>query len=165
MKSKKIYTAGAILLLTGLYIAIFCFSAEDAEESSNLSRKVTEFILRIYYRSIGNTGSGAQGGEYVVVWNYALEKVIRKLAHFTEYLCMGFLSYSIVVLWYKPLWKGRFLVLLQIFISAGLDEFHQYFVPGRYASVKDVMIDTAGGAAGIFLIMMLRKIKQAFDYG
>ena len=73
---------------------------------------------------------------------------------------MGLLSYSIVVLWYKPLWRGRFFVLLQLVISAGMDEFHQYFIPGRFASFKDVLIDTAGGIAGILVIIILCKIRE-----
>lgn len=158
MKSKKIYTAVAVMLLIGLYITIFWFSAEDGEESSALSRKVTETILRIYYRMTAGTGSG--GGGVMAAWNDALEGIIRKLAHFAEYLCMGFLSYSIVILWYKPVWKGRLLVLLQLLLSAGADEFHQYFIPGRFASFKDVLIDTAGGIVGILLMIALHKIRK-----
>ncbi|NBJ92180.1 VanZ family protein [Parablautia muri] len=160
MKVKKIYTVVVMILLIGLYIAIFRFSAQDAEESSNLSRKVTEIILQVYYRLIGSTRGGAGDSGAVEIWDYALENVIRKTAHFTEYMCMGFLSYSVVVLWYKPLWKGRILVFLQLLISAGLDELHQYFVPGRWASIKDVVIDTAGGAVGILLMIIFDKIRK-----
>lgn len=158
LKKKKIYTAVAVLLLICLYIIIFCFSAAEGEESSALSRRVTEVILRFYYKITGGAGSGA--GNAAAVWDSSLEGIIRKLAHFMEYMCMGLLSYSIVVLWYKPLWKGRFLVLLQLVISAGMDEFHQYFIPGRYASVKDVLIDTAGGIAGILVIVIWYKLKR-----
>lgn len=160
MKVKKIYTVVAIILLISLYIVIFRFSAQDAEESSELSRKVTEMVLQIYYRLIGNTWGGGGYSEAGEVWDYALENMIRKSAHFTEYMCIGFLSYSVVILWYKPLWKGRLLVLVQLLVSAGLDELHQYFVPGRWASMKDVMIDTAGGAVGILLMITFDKIRK-----
>ena len=148
MKRKKIYTVIAISLLIVLYIAIFCFSAEDGENSSDLSNKVTENIMRIYYKMRGN-GSGGGVVEGAVL---PLEGLIRKLAHFLEYMCVGFLSYSLVVLWHKPARMGSLAVVLQLLVSAGLDEFHQFFIPGRYASMKDVMIDVAGGITGILLI-------------
>ncbi len=163
MKVKKIYTVTAIILLALLYIVIFCFSAEDAQKSSSVSVRVTEMLLNIYYKITGgSTGIGSTGGEEVADAIPILEGLVRKLAHFTEYMCMGFLSYSIVVLWYRPLWKGWLFVLVQVFLSAGIDEIHQYFIPGRYASFKDVMIDTAGGIAGMLFLLACWGIGKLF---
>ena len=161
-KRKISYTVIAVVLLVVLYSMIFYLSAEDAESSSVVSSKVTEFIFHIYYKI---TGGG--GGEAVTepVALLPLEALIRKLAHFLEYMCVGLLSYSLVVLWSKPAKLGSLLVILQLVISAGLDEFHQSFVPGRYASVKDVVIDTAGGIAGIFMIMIGTKIRNCWRKG
>lgn len=155
LKTKKIYTIIAIILLVLLYVVIFCFSAEDAQKSSSVSVRVTEILLNIYYKITGgSTGGAGIGGEEAADAIPILEGFVRKLAHFTEYMCMGFLSYSIVVLWYRPLWKGWLFVLVQVFLSAGIDEIHQYFIPGRYASFKDVMIDTAGGIAGMMFLLV-----------
>ena len=83
------------------------------------------------------------------------EAVIRKLAHFTEYMLVGLLSLWIWLLWKaKRLRCGAF-VMVQLMISASLDEFHQYFVPGRYASIRDVLIDTAGGLTGMLLVFLV----------
>lgn len=142
----------AVILLIALYIVIFCFSAEDAESSSKASVTVTKALLKGYY---GIWGGGAKVLPEMVL---LLEGIVRKAAHFTEYLCMGLLSYSIVNIWYQPVWRGRFLVVLQLIISAGLDELHQYFIPGRYAAFKDVMIDTAGGVTGIILFIIFKNI-------
>ena len=152
MRLKKIYTAAAVILLTALYIVIFFFSAEDGESSSRASAAVTEALLKGYYGIVG----GNKKALPEMVW--LLEGIVRKTAHFTEYLCMGLLSYSIVNLWYRPLWRGRLLVGLQIVISASLDEFHQYFIPGRNAAFKDVMIDTAGGLTVILLFLLFKNI-------
>jgi hypothetical protein len=38
-----------------------------------------------------------------------------------------------------------------------LDEWHQSFVPGRYASFTDVMIDVAGAVLGIWLAACIRS--------
>lgn len=160
LKKKKLYTIVAVILLAAMYLVIFKFSSENAEESSDISRRIAAFIYKVYYKLTGS------GGTAVVIEGYQefpLENVIRKMAHFTEYLCVGFLSYGIVYMWYRPKWKGRGLVLLQVFLSGVLDELHQYFVPGRYASIKDVLLDTAGGAAGIFLLTVLcfgLKVKK-----
>ena len=148
MKAKKIYTATAIVLLIGLYIVIFSFSAEDGEQSSAVSAKVTEALVRGYFGLIGkDKGSIAK---MVLL----LEGIVRKAAHFLEYMCMGFLSYSVLHLWRGASKKGFLAVLLQVLVSAALDEFHQYFIPGRCASFKDVLIDTAGGIAGILVILL-----------
>ena len=149
MTGKKCYTVIAILLLFLLYIMIFFLSAEDAERSSDISTKVTKVLLQIYGRIKGSSGGQQTAGDMVS----SAEGIVRKLAHFSEYACMGFLSYSIVVMWYGTRWRGRLIVILQLLISAGADEFHQYFVPGRNASIKDVLIDTAGGITGMLVIL------------
>lgn len=147
----------AVTLLILLYIVIFCFSAQDAESSSAASTRITKAILHVYYQMGG--GGSREGAAIDAV--LPLEGIIRKLAHFTEYMCVGFLSYSLMVLWYKPMWRGSLVVIAQLFLSAGLDEFHQHFIPGRYASPWDVLIDVAGGAMGMLIMaagMMIGKL-------
>ena len=139
-------------MLIALYIVIFCFSAEDGESSSRASAAVTKALLKGYYGIVG--GNKKALPEMVLL----LEGFVRKAAHFTEYLCMGLLSCSIVDLWYRPVRRGRLLVGLQILVSASLDEFHQYFIPGRNAAFKDVLIDTAGGVTGILLFLLFKNI-------
>ena len=144
-------TAVLIVLLFLIYVMIFNFSAENA--TASVSQKVTRWLLQIYYKLQGNTG-----GLSVVIPAGEVdeaEAVIRKLAHFTEYMLVGLLS-----LWIWLLWKAKRLrccafVLVQLVISASLDEFHQYFVPGRYASIRDVLIDTAGGLTGMLLVFLV----------
>ena len=151
LKAKKIYTMVAFVMLIALYIVIFRFSAEDGEQSSDVSTRVTEALLKGYYGLLGKSGEVTT--ELVLL----LEGVVRKLAHFLEYMAMGFLSYSIVVTWRNISKKGTLAVTLQVFISAALDECHQYFIPGRCAALKDVFIDTAGGITGILVIILFTK--------
>lgn len=148
IKWKKLYTIIALSLLILLYIMIFFLSSENGDQSSDISMRVTRAFWRIYYKIAG-------GGEGPVV-EYTVsstEGFIRKLAHFIEYAGVGFLSYSIVVTWYGTVRKGQLLVVIQLFVSAGLDEIHQYFVPGRNAAFTDVLLDTAGGIAGMGIIL------------
>ena len=136
------------MLLAVLYGMIFFFSAEDGTRSSAVSARVTKALVSGYCGLMG------KGAETVAEMGMLLEGIVRKLAHFLEYMCVGLLSFSIVALWRGVSRRGALAVLLQVFISAALDELHQYFVPGRWASFKDVLIDTAGGLAGILVIVL-----------
>jgi len=156
LKKKKIVTALLFLCLVLVYVMIFCFSAETAEESSALSRRVMDFLVELYYKLAGG------GGEPVIIDPDAvpLEHMIRKAAHFTEYMAVGFLSFWIVALWGKSLFREVGIVTVQVAISGALDELHQYFIPGRYASLKDVLIDTIGGIAGVAVVLLVMLCKR-----
>ena len=85
------------------------------------------------------------------------EHPIRKIAHFAEYACMGVLVYSV---WRPWMERGRrlfLLVLIWVFVSAAADEIHQLFVPGRWGSPADVLLDTCGGAFGVLLCVFAEK--------
>jgi VanZ family protein len=78
----------------------------------------------------------------------AAHQVIRKMAHFTEYLILSVLLYR--ALRGERRWNAR--AAGMAFVLAGLyavsDEFHQWFVPGRTAAATDCLIDVSGAAAG-----------------
>lgn len=158
LKKKIILTVIAGILLLFCYYMIFMFSADNAEESTGISRKVTDMLMRAYYKVFGGSNTPVvPAGEYV---GLAYEDAVRKLAHFVEYMAVGFLSFGICVMWISAWKKGACIVVMQLILSAALDEFHQYFVPGRYASLKDVLIDTAGGIMGIIVILCTKGIKR-----
>ena len=159
MKRKKVYTIIAVLLLVTLYVMIFCFSAEDGEHSSLISTKVTKTLLKVYYAF---TGSNRTGEHIPIDIVFPIEGIIRKVAHFMEYMCVGFLSYGIALMWCSHRFNGSLLIVLQLIVSAGLDESHQYFIPGRNASVKDVLIDVMGGITGMIVIYSAGRIRKKF---
>ena len=136
---------------------IFALSADPGEESSNISRAVTGWLWHLYYSVFQGEGSR----EFVGMAVDSTENIVRKTAHFAEYMAVGFLSYGTAVLWSRRLGKWFLTVLCQLFISGALDEFHQYWVPGRHASVRDVLIDTAGGLAGMVVILAVMKAAGA----
>ncbi|MFA7256165.1 MAG: VanZ family protein [Kiritimatiellales bacterium] len=83
-------------------------------------------------------------------------KLSDKLIHFAEYVIFAFL-------WGLALWRNRApgLPALLIFIISGLlfavsDEFHQSFVPGRDADVRDFLAD-AGGIITVILFFLIRR--------
>ncbi len=68
---------------------------------------------------------------------------------------MGVLVSLILSQWMKTGRKLYLLTLLWVSVSAAADEFHQFFVPGRYASFADVCLDSCGGAAGMLLCLWI----------
>jgi len=81
----------------------------------------------------------------------------RKCAHLTEYAVFALLLWRALR---KPvkndprpwLWREARLALLMVALYAASDEFHQCFVPTRTGLVSDVLVDTAGGAAGLLAL-------------
>lgn len=54
--------------------------------------------------------------------------------------------------------KACLLSVLICAVYAAGDELHQWFVPGRQASVIDILVDTAGAAAGILIYMIISRL-------
>ena len=76
--------------------------------------------------------------------------LLRKLAHFTEFTCLGLLLGWL----FAMLQKGKVLPFLCGVAAASLDETIQRFVPDRGPSVKDVCIDSCGVLTGIVLLYL-----------
>ena len=82
MRKKRIYTVAAVCLLVFLYMMIFLLSSDVAEDSSMKSSAVTELLLKIW--SFFQNSDGTPTTEIVVdLFPLALEKIVRKLAHFS----------------------------------------------------------------------------------
>jgi VanZ family protein len=85
---------------------------------------------------------------------------VRKLAHFSEYFL---LAVSIAIPLYVYRVRGIWLVLIAGIICvafASSDEFHQLFVSGRGASVRDVLIDSSGSLVGIIFVRIFGYIAR-----
>lgn len=76
--------------------------------------------------------------------------LLRKLAHFTEFACLGALFAWLFGMLQKPV----VLALLSGFAAAGIDETIQRFVPDRGPSFTDVLIDTSGVLIGIIFLFL-----------
>ncbi|MBR2532140.1 MAG: VanZ family protein [Lachnospiraceae bacterium] len=88
--------------------------------------------------------------------------IVRKCAHFTEYLCLGVsLSWTVKDLAVRP---GRVSFALSPWIIgtvyAVTDELHQAFVPGRSCELRDVVIDSVGVAAGVLILSIVKKGRK-----
>lgn len=154
---KLLVTVPAAILLLLLYRIIFGFSAQDGEQSASLSLRISESCVEL----LNSLAGGRWSRQFVADLAVYFEHPLRKLAHFGEYAVLGILVYLIWCPWLK---RGRglyALVLLWVFASAACDEIHQLFVPGRWGSFADVCLDTAGGAFGMLLCLLItRKLER-----
>ncbi|MBV7277000.1 VanZ family protein [Clostridium sp. PL3] len=82
--------------------------------------------------------------------------IVRKAAHFTEYMILYILLFNALNESFK-LKKALILSLAIVFLYSCSDELHQYFIPGRTARVRDVIIDTCGGIFALLMLYLRRK--------
>ena len=150
-----------IILLIIMFFIIFNFSQQDGEKSSSVSRKVTIAVTE----NVKKIQELEKNRKEIVLQK--IEKVIRKLAHFSLYTIIGILSMSLMST-YDTEQKKKIGVSIMIgLIYAIFDEIHQSFISGRTAMITDVMIDTMGVVFGILLIIFLlkscRKLKEIVE--
>lgn len=112
---------------------IFLMSSFDATESTNQSNFIVNIITNIF--KIENIE--------------LLSFIIRKLAHFTEYLILGLLVANMFT---KNNINNLYLIsIILCIIYATSDEIHQLFVPGRACQLRDILIDSIGSITGVYL--------------
>ena len=130
------------ILLVILWMSfIFIMSSYDSNESSQQSGLIVGIITNIF--NISNTD--------------ILSHIIRKLAHFTEYLILGILVINMFTK--NNAKKSCLLSILLCIIYATSDEIHQIFTPGRACQIKDILIDSVGSITGVYLFKLLKKRK------
>jgi VanZ family protein len=89
-----------------------------------------------------------------------LHLFVRKTGHVVEYAILAILlaRATLAVAGIRAWWFASSLLLLAL--VAASDEFHQYFVHGREASIRDVLLDIAGGAAALVPIAICRQLGE-----
>lgn len=88
---------------------------------------------------------------------WTLNRIVRKLAHLTEFTILGSLLYTILrrYITYGTVIKTIGLGML----IASLDEFIQLFSPGRSSQISDILIDTVGVVIGILIVKLVHYIR------
>lgn len=155
-KNMKNYILVAALVIW--MCIIFAFSAQPAEESTDISMGVGMRISKIFV-------PGFEEWETIEQIEFAegIDFAVRKTAHFLEYMMLGILW--MLSLLTKP--DSRFSLKKSAWISAAAsalyaagDEFHQLFVEGRAGRWQDVCIDTAGAVTGILVVLMIIRLYR-----
>ncbi len=83
-----------------------------------------------------------------------LNDVLRKSAHLAEYAVLAILLYNFLKPVDNPFWSPKAAHWALVFSGcySMSDELHQYFVPGRNASLSDCLIDTTGALLGLWVL-------------
>ena len=77
------------------------------------------------------------------------DTLLRKAAHVTEYAILGALLVRAL--------RHELPALVVGIAYAATDELHQHFVRGRHPAARDVVIDAAGLAIGVFVYRRLLR--------
>lgn len=131
---------------------IFSFSNQKDIDSSKISDGFIDRTVVKIYKVFNENITKEKESEIIEKYTYP----IRKLAHYTLYFVLGILSF-LVVKDYSINKKLIIYSLLICFLYACSDEFHQLFVIGRSASIKDVIIDTFGSFCSISIFYIFNK--------
>lgn len=143
-KRKVIYWS----LLVGWMFFIFIMSNQPAKISDSQSLGVLKLFNELGIDINGTFGEFA---------NF----VVRKCAHFIEYMILAVFALNVLRLYYK-LKLAAIITMIFTFIYACSDEIHQLFVIGREGALRDVFIDTCGGIVLVAIRLIILRIK-GFD--
>lgn len=135
-----------------LYV-IFSFSGQQGDASSELSRGVTYKIVEFE----GKIREEQLDSNMIEQRVEEIHFYVRKIGHVSEFFLLGVaMTIPCFVYWVE----GKKFIFIPIgcaILCAGLDEFHQLFVSGRDAALRDVFIDSIGIILAAFLTQLSRK--------
>ncbi len=140
-----------IIILSILIVVTLGFiwgnSMLPAEDSSEISGSLLEFIEGILERIFPWYSPSAETGD----------TLIRKLAHFAEFMLLGI---ELTILVYRLLKRSLVLPPFCGLLVAVYDETLQLFSDGRSSQVSDVWIDFGGVLVGFLFVFLISYIRQ-----
>ena len=122
---KNILRVILLILLIGTFNLIFDFSGQTGEESSGISRKITNLLVN----NIKYIQEKPENVKEEIVER--IEKVVRKIAHFSIYTVVGILLMSFVSTYPLKDFTRSIISLGAGIIYATSDEIHQSFIPRK----------------------------------
>ena len=141
-----------VLIVLWMFM-IFMFSNQPGSESTRVSdgfiSRTIGNVYRVFHKDVSS--------DDLVLIQQQYTHFIRKMAHFSLYMILGILVFSLF-----NEYNFRYLILYSLLfciLYAISDEVHQLFVVGRTGQVFDVLIDSCGSFSGILLFSVLNKIN------
>ena len=135
-----------IICIIVLCCKIFALSSQDGGVSAGTSRQFTEIVLKIL---------GLECNDRTIE---IINPVIRKVAHFSVYMLLGFLTMCTCETFkWQRVYKFDFSTMFA-FVFACSDELHQRLVPGRSGEFADVCLDTVGAMLGVLIVLAIALI-------
>lgn len=134
-----IRTDKRLRLCTALLLCNLIFIWGNSLLPGEISGAISDWVKAILETLFGSTGEDTPGGF-----------PIRKLAHFTEFACLGALLF-----WrFGMLRRPKALAFCLGAAAACIDEGIQMFVPGRGPGIRDVGIDCGGVLTGMIFLYL-----------
>lgn len=140
MNRKRIGTVLLLLAILAALAFIWGNSLESAVESSLKSGRVRELIEPLLELLVG------QGN--------VTDRMVRKLAHLTEFAVLGALLLLLTAAAFRVRLQSVLNCQFFLLLAALTDETIQFFT-GRGSQVRDVWLDFAGGTAGLLAMLLL----------
>ena len=154
MKKKRIIVIIILVVLVLLWlIGIYKLSSMNTSNSNGKSSGIIgvfiEDTLEVTNK-YGITNSHPDSGK-IEKASQLLNRPLRKVMHASVYFVLSLLIVFVInyLFHHKKYLLSAIISIFLLVIAAGFDEFHQTFVDGRTGAIKDVLIDTAGGVAGL----------------
>lgn len=150
----KIKAAILIAILLIVSIIIYLFSAQAGIKSINTSDKFASKIIDKVCEVTNKEITPKEKKKLIIKTRFT----IRKVAHFTLYFTLGIIVYLLLIS--LNVKHSIILSIIICFLFGCIDEIHQYFVPGRTARFYDCIVDTLGSMTSIYILHILKKIKD-----
>ena len=133
--------------LIACIVFIFSNSMQIGDVSESASGRVLLLMKKVFTR-LGMPGAA----------NHLTDHIVRKLAHFCEYMLEGFLLMLCMRVYTRQYIWHISVPMLGGVLTALTDETIQIFSPGRSSQVTDVWLDSAGVLAGILTALVLMAL-------
>ena len=132
------------------FVLMICFiwgnSLVPGEESGALSHGVLEWAQGVL------AGAG-------LPWEWLTDYIVRKTAHFTEYLALGLVGMQAFGAHRRPFCLPAAILTVALLLAVpSLDECIQLFVSGRAGMVADVLLDCAGALTGVAVTALVSAL-------
>ena len=139
--------------LIACIVFIFSNSMQIGDVSETASGRVLLLMKKVFTR-LGMPGAA----------NHLTDHIVRKLAHFCEYMLEGFLLMLCMRVYSRHPLRHITVPMLGGVLTALTDETIQLFSEGRSSQVTDVWLDSAGVLAGILVAIVLLLACEGLYY-
>ncbi len=138
------------VIFTIALLACILFIFRNSMQTGAISSARSQAVTAMVNSFLGKFGLGPLS-----------EHIVRKLAHFSEFLLEGFLLMLCLRVYTRHFVRHVSWPLLGGMSTALMDETIQLTIPNRTSSVTDVWIDMAGVVAGLFVALIILLIVRA----
>ena len=151
MKHPKFWARFFLVAAIVTAALIFWFSAQKGDQSQAMSDPLTLHVAKVLRPDFMRMTQEAR-----ISYLEWLSLIIRKNAHFCEFMLLGFNLMGAMRFHFPGLTDGacRLRALGVAVLYAASDELHQRFVSERSAQVLDVLIDSAGSLTGTLVFAL-----------